>query len=129
MNAMARTTQEPERIGPIESGQDSPAPTTRFHPRDPGRRLYLSAQQLAELTPWSVHAIHHMVARGILKRNVHYFVPVGRRAMVFKWSSIVALIEGPELMQQPDEREPAPERCRGVMDVERAAEELQRLLS
>lgn len=58
-------------------------------------REYLSADQLAEVTPWSVDAIAKMVKRGVLKRGVHCFQPFGRRTqLVFKWSAIVALIEG-----------------------------------
>jgi hypothetical protein len=37
----------------------------------PAIREYLSAEQLAKVTPWSISAIEKMVSRGILKRDVH----------------------------------------------------------
>ena len=58
-------------------------------------REYLSAVQLAALTPWSVEAINKKVRRGELVRGKHYFQPNGPGSqLVFKWSAIVALIEG-----------------------------------
>ncbi len=58
-------------------------------------RTYLSAEQLAELTPWSVEALQKMVKRGMLKLGVHYFRPFGRRSrLIFKWEAMIALIEG-----------------------------------
>ena len=40
-------------------------------------------------------AIEKMVTRGVLKRDVHYFQPFGRRTqLIFKWNAIVTLIEG-----------------------------------
>jgi hypothetical protein len=57
-------------------------------------REYMSATQLAARTPWSVEAIRRMVSRGVLKRGVHFFQPLGPRSqLLFKWSAIVALIE------------------------------------
>jgi hypothetical protein len=55
---------------------------------------YMYGEELAEVTPWSVDAIEKMVARGVLRRGVHWFQPGGRR--VFKWKAIVELIEGGE---------------------------------
>jgi hypothetical protein len=86
-------------------------------------RPYLSAEQLATVTPWSVNAIWKMVGRGMLRRNVHYFRPLGRRReIVFKWSAIVALIEGSE---QTEAEQPG---TRKGMDVQQAAHDLERLL-
>jgi hypothetical protein len=56
---------------------------------------YLSTEQLAQVTPWSVSAVHTMVKRGVFQRGVHYFQPGGKGgALVFKWSAVVELIEG-----------------------------------
>ena len=55
---------------------------------------YLSTEQLSQLTPWTVQAINTMWKRGILKRGVHYYQPMGRGGQViFKWSAVVELIE------------------------------------
>jgi hypothetical protein len=63
----------------------------------PSVRPYLSAEQLAAVTPWSVNAIWKMSGRGMLQRNAHYFRALGRRRkIVFKWRAIVAFIEGRE---------------------------------
>lgn len=60
----------------------------------PVLREYMSATQLAARTAWSVEAIRRMVSRGILKRGVHFFQPLGPRSqLLFKWSTIVAFIE------------------------------------
>ena len=84
-------------------------------------RAYLSAEQLAALTPWSVGAIEKMVSRGVLRRGVHWFQPLGRRTrLVFKWTAIVALIEGGGAAD--------PGGRRGELDVERATEELRGML-
>lgn len=86
-------------------------------------RAYLNADQLAAATPWSVDAIEKMVVRGVLVRGKHYFQPLGRRTQkIFKWSEIVALIEG-----QGTDR--APGRERGILDAEAATAGLQELLS
>jgi len=91
-------------------------------------REYLSAEQLAEVTPWSVDGIEKMVRRGVLKRNVHYFQPFGRRTqLVFKWSAIVILIEGDHTKGDDTHREHVV--GRGQIDVEKAKAGLGRLLS
>lgn len=91
-------------------------------------RPYMSARQLAEMTPWTVNAIRKMRARGILKLGVHYFRPLGRgREVVFKWSAIVAMIE----QQPPDVKEAEPMRqySRSTsIDVEQATANFERLL-
>ena len=95
----------------------------------PSVREYLSAEQLAEVTPWSVDAIEKMVHREVLKRNVHYFQPFGRRTqLVFKWSAIVTLIEGDHTKIDDTHSEHVVER-RGQIDVEKAKAGLGRLLS
>ena len=75
----------------------------------PVARPYMSAKQLAEVTPWTVNAIRKMMARGVLKRGVHYFQPLGRRReVVFKWSAIVVMIEqGPPAVEEPETQHPS----------------------
>ena len=64
-------------------------------PLSPAVPPYLSPEQLARLTPWSVQAIRTMVKRGVFQRAVHYFQPGGKGGgLVFKWSAVVELIEG-----------------------------------
>jgi len=97
--------------------------------REPPRE-YLDAVQLAARAPWSVEAIRRMVSRGLLRRGVHYFQPVGPRAqLVFKWSAIVALIEGEPAPAPPPTNPPVRAGGRGRLDVEAATAALRRLLS
>ncbi len=97
----------------------------------PTPRPYLSADQLAALTPWSVDAIRRMVQRGVLRRDVHYFQPLGRGTqLIFKWYAIVGLIE---LVDRPDaDAAGAPPavvpRRKKEPDVEGAIAAFQRLL-
>jgi hypothetical protein len=99
--------------------QESPGPSVRE---------YLSAEQLAKVTPWSLSAIEKMVSRGVLKRDVHYFQPFGRRTqLVFKWSAIVAVIEGHQTKSDDTGGQHVVER-RGEIDVEKAKAGLGRLL-
>lgn len=59
---------------------------------DPLRpKPYLSAQELAALTPWTEQAIKDMMRAGKLLEGTHFF-RVGRR-IVFKWDAVVELIE------------------------------------
>jgi hypothetical protein len=91
-------------------------------------REYLSAEQLAKVTPWSISAIEKMVSRGVLKRDVHYFQPFGRRTqLVFKWSAIVVLIEG-DRTESDDTGGQHVVEGRGKVDVEKAKAGLGRLL-
>ena len=99
-------------------------------------RPYLSAEQLCELTPWTPDALEKLIRRGVLKRGVHYFQPLGRRSrLFFKWSAIIALIEGRSipLETEPVIDEPRPPALkavpkRRVIDVEKTTTDLQRLL-
>jgi len=99
-------------------------------------RPYLSAEQLSELTPWTLDAQQKLIRRGVLKLGVHYFQPQGRRGrLVFKWSAIVALIEGHSVHSEavPMIDEPQPPALKAVprrqtIDVEKATTDLQRLL-
>ena len=93
-------------------------------------RPYLSIEQLAELTPWSVGAIDRMVRRGILLPNIHYFQSTERGKRTFKWSAIVEFIEGnPNLHVEQADEVPAPRsrRRRGPINVEQVETELRRL--
>ncbi len=91
-----------------------------------GVRPYLSAEQLTAVTPWSLDAIKHMIARGVLKRSVHYFRPLGRRReLLFKWAAIVEMIEqSPAVVEEPATRQPK----RVGIDVEQATANFERLL-
>jgi hypothetical protein len=65
-------------------------------------RPYLNAVQLAAVTPWTEKAIARLVERGVLVRGVHYFQLPGRRTrLIFKWTAIVSLIEGPAAVAAP----------------------------
>jgi hypothetical protein len=100
-------------------------------------RVYLSAEQLAARTPWSTDAIEQMVRRGVLKANVHFFQPFGRRSQrLFKWDAIVELIEGLSARCAPqpviDRARAAaqePNRTTARIDVEKATTDLQLLLA
>jgi hypothetical protein len=108
-------------------GAASPSPTQESPV--PSVREYLSAEQLSEVTPWSLSAIEKMVTRGILQRDVHYFQPFGRRTqLVFKWSAIVALIEG-DCMKSDETHSKHEVERRGEIDVEKAKAGLGRLLT
>ena len=83
-------------------------------------REYLNISQLAELTPWSVSGIEKMVSRGVLVRDVHYFQPFGHRTqLIFKWSAIVALMEGPT--RKPAAATAQVLRLSGTLGVEQAS--------
>jgi hypothetical protein len=83
-------------------------------------REYLNAEQLATVTPWSRKAIARMVEKGVLVRGVHYFQPQGpRTALIFKWSAIVAFIEGNADGRVSEQR---------GLDVEATTTALERLL-
>jgi len=98
-------------------------------------RVYLSAEQLAARTPWTVEAIEKLIQRGVLAKGRHYF-QLGRRTQrIFKWSAIVELIEGrpapngdEPMLEQGRSRTPASRPARRVIDVEKATTDLQRLL-
>lgn len=87
-------------------------------------RQYLNAEQLAAVTPWSPDAIRRMVTRGTLKKNVHYFQPLGPRTqMLFKWAAIIAFIEVGEAKAPPP-----PPAAVEEPDVEAITATLERLL-
>jgi hypothetical protein len=90
-------------------------------------REYLSAEQLADLTPWTTNAIEKMVRRGLLQRGVHFFQPFGHRTqLLFKWNAIVELIEGESPKQKTSA---APDLLlKGPLDVAKATEDLSGLL-
>jgi hypothetical protein len=93
-------------------------------------REYLNVEQLAEVTPWSPAAIRTKVKRGELVRGVHYFQRRRGGELVFKWSAIVAFIEGDREAQSP--LRPAAARGNGgkqrrTLDVEEATRRLRGL--
>jgi hypothetical protein len=95
-------------------------------------RAYLSAEQLAAVTPWSVDAIEQMVRRGVFVRGIHYFQPQGPRShRLFKWAAIAAWIEGegapPAARGASEEGAPRREGDGVVRDAEAIAERAARL--
>jgi hypothetical protein len=98
---------------------------------------YLSAEELAQRTPWTLEAIEKMIRRGLLVRGRHYFQPTGQRGrLIFKWAAIVALIEeraiqsGSESVIEALEAGPSTtQKKKRVLDVEKATADLQRLLA
>jgi len=58
----------------------------------PAPKPYLSVKELSNLTPFTEVAIRTMMARGVLRKGVHYFEVGSRR--VFKWAAVVDFIEG-----------------------------------
>ena len=90
-------------------------------------REYLTIEQLAAVGPWSADAIEKMIKRGLLRRDVHFFQPFGPRTrLIFKWSAIVALIEGRNSLI--DTSDVVPAATGEVLDVETATADLRRLL-
>ena len=95
----------------------------------PIAKPYQYIEELAELVPWSVEAIRKKVQRGELKQGVHYFQERARGRLIFKWEAIVALIERVTTDRTHPDAPAAASPVRGrVIDVERATEELRRLL-
>jgi hypothetical protein len=65
-------------------------------------KAYLSVAELAMHTPWTEPAIRTMIARGVFKRNRHYFQPTGPRGQViFSWQAVVEYIEGNGAGREP----------------------------
>lgn len=92
-------------------------------------REYLYIEHLVERTPWTRVAIETMVRRGLLKRGVHYFQPTGRGGrLVFKWRTIVELIEGQLVGTTGAVIERAGTQKVSDDGVEKATEALRRLL-
>jgi hypothetical protein len=98
--------------------------------RDAGARPYLYSEELAELTPWTIEAIHTKVRRGELQRGVHYFQDRRGERLIFKWAAIVEFIEwgGANGLSEGASRSSDPTLTGKVLDVEKAKAELQRLL-
>jgi len=88
---------------------------------------YLYAEELAELTPWSVEAIHKKVQRGELRTGVHYFQEGHRGRLIFKWAAIVELIEGGASDRKTADAGVPHVNGKGL-DVEKATAGLYRLL-
>jgi len=98
---------------------------------------YLSAEELAQRTPWTIEAIEKMIRRGLLVRGQHYFQPTGQRGrLVFKWAAIVAMIEeravqsaSESVIDDGEGRPSKTQTMKQVLDVEKATADLQRLLA
>ncbi|MFI5366714.1 MAG: hypothetical protein ACHQ4J_13945 [Candidatus Binatia bacterium] len=94
---------------------------------------YISAEELAQRTPWTLDAIEKMIRRGVLVRGRHYFQPTGQRGrLIFKWATIVALIEERAIQSGSESMIEAglskAQKTKQVLDVEKATTDLQRLL-
>jgi hypothetical protein len=95
---------------------------------------YLSAEELAQRTPWTLDAIEKMIRRGVLVRGRDYFQPTGQRGrLIFKWAAIVSLIEERAIQSGSESMiEAGPSKAqttKQVLDVEKATADLQRLLA
>jgi hypothetical protein len=123
--------------------------STMEHPRSRPLReaapppAYLSAEQLAQQTPWSIDALEKMIQRGDLRRGLHWFQPKGAGTQrIFKWSAIVAWIEqetddaidgtSPHALTVPDvdvvdTPRPSGGRSRDANEIAARAEALRRL--
>jgi hypothetical protein len=88
---------------------------------------YLSAEMLAEVTQWTVEAIDAKRKRGELVKGQHWFQRGGPGTEVtFKWSAIVALIEGAGSERPPAAPAARGKRRRRRLDVEKAKEAIVR---
>jgi hypothetical protein len=97
--------------------------------------VYISAEQLAQRTPWTVAAINQLIRRGVLVRGVHFFQLGPRGQRLFKWEAIVRLIEsnssrcgGATMVHDGQTQGSTRGAPRRVLDVEKATTNLQRLL-
>jgi hypothetical protein len=61
----------------------------------PAPKEYLSIEELGEQLHLSPKTIRNKMARGVFRKGIHYFSPngIGPR---FKWSAVVAWLEGTE---------------------------------
>jgi len=124
------TGQATNNCGGLNGGSDTDPSAAVPHTNAGSVRPYLSIEQLAAVTPWTVNAIRKLIARGVLQLGVHYFQPFGRRrGLFFKWSAIVAMIEQqPPVMEEP-KGAPRQLQPRSVgIDVEQATADFERLL-
>jgi hypothetical protein len=87
---------------------------------------YLYIEELAEFVPWSIEAIRKKVQRGELRLGVHYFQDRHRARLIFKWASIVELIEAGGIKANLKAWRSGVGR-REPIGIERAIEELNRL--
>lgn len=130
-----RHQTQPMRNLRFRETQAKPAQSTgtRWTEKNEGRGVtpkpYLYAEELAELVPWSVEAIRKKVQRAELQLGVHYFQERHRARLIFKWATIVDLIErGSRSDSKPIPTRAVPTRRR-ILDIEKATAELQRLLA
>ncbi len=120
----------PSRATAPTGASGTPVALSSRAPRTATLKPYLYAEELAELTPWTVEAINTKVKRGELRHGVHYFQEHGRARRTFKWAAIVAFIERGGVQAAAPSPDPQPELApRGkVIDVEKVQADLQRLL-
>jgi len=103
---------KPSKLAPHawegQAGEDDrPSEAAGPAPAGRNRREYLSVQQLAELVPWSPSSIRSMICRGQLRQGEHFFKPFGAASHpIFRWTSIVNLIEGTKSCATPDDKIP-----------------------
>ena len=60
---------------------------------------YLTIEELSDRLKLEPKTIRNKMASGVFRKGIHYFSPKGLRPR-FKWSAIVAWIEGNENQQQ-----------------------------
>lgn len=63
---------------------------------------YLTVTEVAERLKLKPRTVKNKMATGVFKMGVHYFSPAGLGPR-FKWSAIVAWLEGSETSQAPQD--------------------------
>lgn len=94
----------------------------------PVPKPYLSANELAAVTPWTVEAIKKKVQRGELRRGVHYFQERQGERLIFKWAAIVELIESGTVQNGTAPADGSESDRAEVIAIEEATKRLRRLL-
>ena len=92
-NSMAEANEIPTLLKGVDLNVSTDAPHTPSERAAP--KEYLSIEELGEQLDLSPKTIRNKMARGIFQKGVHYFSPEGIGPR-FKWSAIVAWLEGAE---------------------------------
>ena len=105
---MGKKPKEPAlRVGEAraeETGNEVP-PSTGVSSGSRNERPYVSIQQLSQLVPWSASSIRTMMSRGKLVQGEHFYRPFGPGSHpIFRWASIVNLIEGTKSCATRDDK-------------------------